>query len=171
MNTKSLLILGSGRHGQIVAEAADLGGEFRVLGFADDDPLKVGRKFGPWETLGGWRDVAADAYIVAVGKNGDRERLFKLLQEAGKNIATVVSPHAVVSNQAEIGAGSVILAGAVVQMGAKIGRNCILNAGAVVDHDAVLEDHCHVAPNATVLSYGRVLSGEILPAGSVRARV
>lgn len=164
---KSLLIIGCGGHGRIVAEAAR---DFRVVGFADDDPHKVGTTVDGWTVLGAWPDVAADTCVVAIGNNAARRAVFEKLMLARRATAVVIAPGAMVSRRAKVGPGSVILSGCVVQAGAVIGANVLLNAGALVDHDAVVDDHAHVGLNSVVSSFARVGNGEWLPSGAVRAR-
>lgn len=167
---KRIIIVGSGAHGRIVAETITLVGGFEVMGFCDDDPAKHGRTIDQWKVLGAWRDTHADGYVVAVGDNAARQRIFEDLLVEWLEVITVLHPRAFVSPAAQVGAGTVVLAGAVISAGAQVGRNVIINIGGLVDHDAVVGDHSHIAPNATVASLGRVAAGEILPPGAVRLR-
>lgn len=165
---ETVLILGGGQHGQIVAETIAHAGKFTVAGFADDDPAKVGTLVCGLPVLGAWRDRGEQNCFTAIGHNETRRRICDELVRQGRRLVTVISPSAHVSPRATIGAGSVVLAGAVVQAGAVVGCGVIVNAGAVVDHDAVVGDFAHVGVNATVASYGRVASGEWLAPGGVR---
>jgi acetyltransferase EpsM len=166
----SLLTIGGGAHGRIVAETAAEGSQYNVIGFAYADAAKHGITIGSWRVLGNWRSILADAYFVSIGVNAVRKAVFEQLLVADRSVATIVSPHAFVSDAAELGAGTVVLAGAVVQAGAKVGRNVIINAGAVVDHDTVIGDHAHVGPNVTVASFAQVAQEEVVPPGAVRCR-
>ncbi|MCP5523502.1 MAG: DegT/DnrJ/EryC1/StrS family aminotransferase [Verrucomicrobiales bacterium] len=167
---KSLLVVGAGRHGRVVAETAVSTKLYEVTGFADDEPASHGQALGRWKILGHWRETAADEYIVGIGSNATRRRVFEELVRSCKQVATVVSDRASVSDSAQLGRGTVVLAGAVVQSGATIGENVIINAGAVVDHDAVIGAHAHVGPHSTVGSYARILPGETVPAAASRLR-
>lgn len=165
---KSLIVIGCGAHGRIVAEAA--AASHRVLGFADDNAARHATRVDDWPVLGAWVELEADEFIVAIGDNAARARLFSAVRASGRMMAKVVAPGAWVSKRAELGAGTVVLAGAVVQAGARVGVNVLLNAGCVVDHDAVIGDHAHVAPGAVVASFGVVAPSEWLRAGEVRMR-
>lgn len=165
---KSLIVIGCGGHGRIVAEAA--AATFRVRGFADDNAARHGARVDGLRVLGAWQKLDADAFVVAVGDNAARRRVFEAVRAAGHSLATVVAPGACVSARAGLGAGTVALAGVVVQAGAVVGANVVLNAGAVVDHDAEVGDHAHVGLRAVVVSFGRVAAGEWLPPGGVRGK-
>ena len=165
-----VLIIGCGRHGRIVAEAIAHRGEFRVVGFADDDPAKRGTVIDGVPVLGPWRQCDGPLWFVAIGHNAARRRIFTELVHAGRPVITVISPAAYVSSHARIGAGSVVLAGAVIQAGATLGQNVLVNAGAVVDHDAAVGDHAHLGLHSTVESFANVAAGEWLAPGAVRLK-
>jgi len=166
-----LVIIGAGAHGRIVAETAARTGQFQILGFADDNPAMLGVHIGKWRVLGPWSEIPAEAYIIAIGNNAARQATYEKLQTAGKLLATIVSSQACVSDDAVLGAGSVVLPGAVVQSGARIGLNAIINAGAVVDHDAVIGDYAHVGANATVSCFGVVAACEFLFHAALRSQI
>jgi len=165
---KSLLIFGTGGHGRIVAETATGSGNFRVKGFADDDPKKHGLVIDDLTVFNDWRNLDVEEWIVAIGKNEVRKRVFEELVASGKKLGSVISMQAFVSIRASVGEGTVVLPGAVIQAGARIGNNVIINSGAVVDHDAIVHDHAHVGPNSTVASFGIVSSCEVVSAGTCR---
>lgn len=168
---ETVLILGCGRHGRIVAETIAHAGKFTVVGFADDDPAKTGTRIDGIPVLGPWRQSAASVCLVAIGHNETRRRICQEVVRAGRRLLTVISPHAYVSPHATIGAGSVVLAGAVIQAGATLGVGVLANAGAVVDHDAEVGDYVHLGLNATVESFAKVASGEWLAPGTVRLKM
>ena len=87
-----LLIIGSGSHGRIVAEAATQSGMFRVIGFADDDPRRTGLIIDGCPVLGPWSSVKADAYVVAIGRNEIRRQIFEQLRIAAMPRAVIISP-------------------------------------------------------------------------------
>ena len=167
---KRVVIVGSGAHGRIVAETIGLLEGLKIAAFGDDDPAKANRRVGGWQVHQDWRAIKADAYVVAIGINTARKRVFTELCESGKELATIVHPRAFVSPEATIEAGTVVLANSVISLGARIGRNVIINVGGVVDHDAEVMDHAHVGQNATIASFGRVDPLEHVLPGTVRLR-
>ena len=158
-----LLVVGAGGHGRSVAEAAELSGQFEVVGFLDD-ALPVGKSvlnvavLGPMDSTSHHRAVA-DQTIVAIGNNAVREKLMHQLAAAGFVHATVIHPRAIVSPSAVLSEGSAVMAGAIVGTEARLGLGSIMNCGAVVDHHAIVEDFGHLGVNAsmaggTVLGHG-----------------
>lgn len=185
-----LLVVGAGGHGRSVAEAAELSGQFDLVGFLDDS-LPAGETvldltvLGPVTSMAQHMAVAAQA-IVAIGNNAVREKLMQQLTEAGFERATVVHPRAFVSPSAVLGKGSAVMAGAILGTQARLGVGSIVNCGAVVDHHATVEDFGHLGVNASMaggtvlgrgawmqagsaLGYGvKVGAGDVLLPGSAR---
>ena len=148
MNSK-VIVIGAGGHGRVVADIVRAAGD-AFLGFLDDDPDKL--CLGPVADCELYRDTAA--FVLAIGDPDIRERLSRI----GLPWHTAVHPTAVISPEAEIGAGTVVMANAVVNNGARLGKHCIVNTGAVVEHDCVLGDFVHISPHATLC--GTVSVGE-----------
>lgn len=190
MNKTRLLVVGAGGHGRSLAEAAELTGQFTVVGFLDDT-LPAGETvlgvpvLGPVASMAQHR-AAADQAMVAIGNNAVREKLMLQLAAVGFEWATVVHPRAIVSPSVVLGAGSAVMAGAIVGTEARLGVGAIVNCGAVVDHHATVEDFGHLGVNASMaggtvlgrgawmqagsaLGYGvKVAAGEVLLPGTGR---
>jgi sugar O-acyltransferase (sialic acid O-acetyltransferase NeuD family) len=185
-----LLVVGAGGHGCSVAEAAELSGQFEVVGFLDD-LLPAGEivlgvpLLGPVASIAQYR-ARVDQVIVAIGNNAVREKLMLQLVAVDFNLATVLHPRAIVSPSAVLGVGSVVMAGAIVGTEARLGVGSIVNCGAVVDHHATVEDFGHLGVSASMaggtvlgrgawmqagsaLGYGvEVVAGEVLLPGTGR---
>lgn len=150
----SLLIIGAGGHGKVVADAALETGLWDEIIFLDDAwPEK--RKNGSWDIHGkvdfleGWLK-RCDSAVIAIGNNHLRVKLQSKLSEAGFKIATIIHPAASVSRFARIGAGTVVFANAVINADAEVGETVIINTAATIDHDCRLGNGVHVAPGANL---------------------
>lgn len=158
-----LLIWGAGGHAKVVADVARASG-WVIRGFLDDTPARTGELFygsslvGSSSVLFHAEAERAVAVFVAIGCNAIRARCVIAAQEAGYSVPVLIHPSAVVSETAEIGAGTVVMAGSVVQADTRIGRGGIINTGASVDHDGHLGEFVHVAPGARLT--GEVVVGD-----------
>ena len=144
----NLLILGAGSHGQEVREIAESLHLFQKIDFLDDDTNKL-------EAIGAWEDFEElkDSYnlaIVAVGNEHTRKLWFAKLANAYYIIPTLVHPSAIVSQNATLGAGSVICARATISSGAKIGPGCIISAGVTIGRDMEIADWTHMEVSGIV---------------------
>lgn len=161
---KTLLILGAGGHGEVVAETAQASG-FSKIAFLDDNSPKA---IGAIRDLADFRDRFSYAF-VSIGNPVLREALLSRLEEAGYQIPVLVSPAAYVSPSAKLGKGSIAEPGAIVSSNASVGIGCILSVGAIIDHNAVIEDFCHVNAGAIVKAGGKLPRSTKLDAGQVAA--
>lgn len=149
--TGTLLVLGGGGHGRVVADAALAGGYSKVALLDDGFPER--RVSGPFEIIGaiaGLAELRAGwaTAIVAIGDNRVRFGLFQKLREVGFRTPPVIHPASVVSAHAHVGEGAFLAAGVVVNIGARIGAAAILNTGSSVDHDCEIGQAVHVSPGA-----------------------
>src|SRR5690606_13232213 len=138
----TLLVIGAGGHGAVVADAALSSERWRSLSFVDD--VAKGSFLG-FDIIGAINDLEKLASkhvraVVAIGDNRKRLQLVQRCRAAGDELPPVVHPPAVVSRFATVGVGTVLLAQSVVCAGASIGEACIVNTGATVDHDCELAD-------------------------------
>jgi sugar O-acyltransferase (sialic acid O-acetyltransferase NeuD family) len=175
---RRIVLLGAGGHAKVVIDAVRTGmrvglASDTVVACLDDDTSKHGTEVlgvpivGPLSSAG---RVDADGVFVAIGSAGDarhRARVFDAAMASGLDLATVMHPAAMVSVEAEVAAGSAVLAGAVVQAGAHIGLNAIVNTGAIVEHDTRIGAHTHVSPRAVVLGNADVGEACHIGAGAV----
>jgi UDP-perosamine 4-acetyltransferase len=167
----SVIVIGAGGHGRVVADAARAAG-FRVLGFTDANPQLHGERIDQIAVLGD--DAALSGFdrrevqllngIGSVRVPRARRVIHERLRDAGWTLASVVHPRATVAESVVLGDGVQIMAGAVVQAGAQLGAGALINTGAIVDHDCAVGAHSHVAPRA-VLS-GNVTLGESCHVGT-----
>lgn len=155
--SKTLLIVGAGGHGHVVAETA-IACDYTPYFFDDNSPEAVGT-ISQLEQL----SPQFDAVFVAIG-NCEKRRA---LMEQVESCPTLIHPAAYVSPSSSIGTGSVVLPGAVVHTGVRIGKGCIISAGSIVDHNAVIGDYCHIDAGAICKSGSKVESMKKIDSGNV----
>lgn len=160
-HSRSLLILGAGGHGCVVAELARACGYSRI-DFADDrSPLAVG-SLDELPSLA----LRYSAAAVSIGNLPLRRDLLDRLENLSMPIPALVHPSSTVSPSARIGPGVLVLPGAVVHTNAVVGKGAIVSAGAVVDHDADVGPCAHVDAGAVVAARAVVPALAHLPAGT-----
>lgn len=149
----SLLILGAGGHGKVVAEAAMLTRQWDRIAFVDNnnslDNVMGVPVIGDFDTYADHIQNYSHA-IVALGNNISRLFWLDKLEKAGFEIPVIIHPSSVISSFCEIESGSVVLAGVVVNANTKIAKGCILNTSCTIDHDCQLEKGVHISPGVNV---------------------
>lgn len=154
---KKLVIIGASGHGKVIADMAKKSGYQDII-FLDDNPDV--KNCGGYPVLGDSSMMAKvdGDYIVGIGNAKVRKMIQERIIEAGRNIATIIHPSAIIGENVSIGVGTVIMAGAVVNPGVSIGNGCIINTCASVDHDCILQDYVHISVGVHLA--GTVLVGE-----------
>ncbi|MEG0661953.1 MAG: acetyltransferase, partial [Anaerovoracaceae bacterium] len=127
---KSVVILGAGGHGKVIADIVLKNGD-KVIGFLDDQQKEKSLLGMP--ILGKVSKISEFPkdieFILAIGSNETR----KFLAEKYRvKWYTGVHPSAQIGLGAIVGEGTVIMANAVINPAAIIGKHCIINTGAVV---------------------------------------
>jgi len=135
---KMVIIIGASGHGKVIADIVRANGD-EVLGFLDDDESK-----GTLGRVCDWCKYTNAEFVIGIGNAEIRERISKL----SCKWYTAIHPSAVISPEAEIGDGTVVMANVVINSGAIIGKHCIVNSGAIVEHDNRLSDFVHVSVGA-----------------------
>ncbi len=168
MNRSPLVVFGAGGHGKVVVDAAQAAGIHIDL-VVDDHPaspqllgVQLVSSRDPY-----WLGLKQFRFVVAVGDNLTRARLFAALQDRGGRPLNVVHPRSVLAPSVRLGLGVMICAGVVVNVDARIGDNCIVNTSASVDHDCVVEDHVHLCPGVRLAGMVRIGQGSMLGTGAV----
>ena len=160
---KEIILFGGGGHCKSVIDVIEQEAKYKIAGIIDKKEL-IGSEVLGYKVIGCDDDLNMlkenFAYaLVTVGhvkSNVPRVKLFKLLQELGFELPTIISPLAYVSKHAHIDEGSIVMHHALVNSNAKVGKNCIINSKALIEHDATIEDNCHIA-TASVINGGIVV--------------
>lgn len=157
MNKDRIILVGGGGHCKSCLDVIYRADMFEVEGIVDVKE-KLGEKVLDSKIIACDDDIPSlikpgVSFLVTIGfihSCETRIRIYENLITLGANIATVVSPYAVVSKYSKIGKGTIVMHHSVVNADAEIGRNCIINSKALIEHDAVIGDHCHISTGAII---------------------
>lgn len=164
MSEAAFIVLGGGGHARVVIHCLQALGR-RVDGYTAPRDLGVQRGIAylgnDQELLQKGPDVISSAIgsemstVIALGVGkvaveSPRLALMESFRTVAFRFPSIVATFAVVHDDVELGAGSMVFDGAVVVTGTRVGRACIINSNATVDHDCELGDDVHIAPGATL---------------------
>ena len=148
---KNVIIVGAGGHSQVIKEIIEQNND-TVLGYLDD--CKTGN-----DILGKTNDIikfyeqnSRIEFFIAIGNNEIRNKIYK-----SNNVKyyTAIHTKSIISPNAKIGEGSLIMAGAVINTDSEIGCNCIINTNCIVEHNCKINDGAH-------LSYGAIIGADCI---------
>jgi len=163
-----IIIVGAGGHAKVCIELLQAMGETILccVGASDSGTTCLGLPVLHGDHhLARLREEGHTRVFVALGPNRLRARLGQHVRDLGYELVNAISPAAVISPSARIGAGVAIMAGAVINAEASIGDLAIINTGATVDHDCVIGATVHLAPQCTLAGNISVGTGTFLGVG------
>lgn len=161
MLDNKIILIGYSGHGKVVADVA-LENGFNIIGYAEprmmeNNPFNL--KYVGYEmedTFVGWKLDAN--FLIGIGDNIIREKVFNTLINKGKGVLTLKSTTSIISKYSTIGNGTFISNNVTINSSSKIGMNVILNTGCIVEHECNIENSVHIAPGAVLT--GNVTIGE-----------
>ena len=152
-------------------EALDcLGSAFRLIGFVDDSPEKLGRTLHghevfPRAALTDWPDALVLAVPGSPTSFRVRGGLIEGLALDPARFARVVHPSARVSPLASLGRNVLVMAGVVITSNAVIGDHVCILPNTVIHHDVRIGDWTLIGSNATLAGSVTVGPGCYLGSG------
>ena len=156
-------IIGASGHGKVVADIARKNG-YKEIVFLDDD-VSI-HECGGYPVIGKSSEAGTiDAgVIIGIGNADIRKRIQESIPH--EKLVTLIHPDAVIAEDVEIGAGTVVMAGAVINPGVGIGKGCIINTCSSVDHDCDVGDYVHIAVGSHLCGTVSVGDGTWIGAGA-----
>lgn len=160
---RKIVIIGDSGHAKVIRDIVDVSDEMEVIAMLDDKYSEAfvdkGLLKGPTADLPSLIEMDPHlGVVIGIGSNQVRKNIVVKLDFALTNYVSLIHPTAVVSPNARILEGTVVMPGAIINADAQIGKHAIVNSGSVVEHDCVVGDYAHVSPLAVLT--GGVCIGE-----------
>jgi sugar O-acyltransferase (sialic acid O-acetyltransferase NeuD family) len=157
--SKEAVIFGYSGHAYVVLEIL-MSIDYHLVGYSDNelkenDPFKLqylGSDSTVFEKLEGY------SAFLGIGNNYTRAKLFKKLVNNKINCPSAVHEKSFVSQFADIGNGTTVMAGVVINALAQIGNAVICNSSCVIEHECKIGNYAHIGPGAVLA--GNVTVGE-----------
>ena len=169
---RRLHIIGAGGHArevyQLVADINSTGQQWEVIGFViEEGYVGTSTLYGVPVLVGidALRKHADTWVTVAIGSSAVRARLVRSIRdESHCEFATLIHPHALISERARIGEGTQIFPGCIVSTDVTIGDHVIVNSHGNVSHDSIVGDYATLGPRVTLCGRVRIGAGAELGA-------
>lgn len=163
---KDLIIIGAAQDGRIAAELVeDIGKEWNLLGFLDDDPAKQGIEMNGFPVLGKITDAVKYRncyFVIMLGSPKNyftKKRILTKLGIAMENYATLIHPNASVSRYTDIGKGTVIMSEVAIMPNCKIGNHVWILPQVYIGNDTEIGDYTIMTESVTHAGEGVVKEG------------
>lgn len=160
MDAKGIIIGGGGHAGVLLELLLEQG--LAVIGYTNcvEDDAEI-FNYSPDEIF-----LVNGVGSVNFSSLANRRDIFEKFRARGYKFPSIISKHAVVSNNAKICDGVQVMRSSTVQSRAKIGENSLINTGAIVEHDCEIGAHVHIASGAVVCGSVSIGNGTHVGAGS-----
>ena len=155
-----IAIIGAGATARVVADIILESHTFRIAGFVgspgDEKTFADGRVYhdipflGDHSVLPKLNEIDVVGFIVAIGDDFIREKVYYEALQAELSPVNAISPRAAINADIIIGAGTAISPGVTIGSGVNIGNNVIIFPGAVIGADVNIGDHCCLKAGAIV---------------------
>jgi acetyltransferase EpsM len=170
VSDKKIILVGYSGHGLVVADTA-LENNLNLIGYTEKsvnevNPFKL-EYLGDESSLDfkGWDlDVA---FILGIGDNILREKIYKHILKNGKKVISLINSTSFISSFASIGEGVFINRNVTINAFATIGNNVILNSGCIIEHECKINENVHVAPGVVLAGNVIVGAGTFIGANAV----
>lgn len=153
---KKIILIGAGGHGLVAADIAKLNGYEEIM-FLDDN-LTKSYNYPIIDTIKHINKYSDYDFFVSIGNNQLREKLLSFLDDNMFNVVTLIHPSAIISDNVDIGIGSILMAGVIINCKTIIGKGVILNTGTTIDHENNISNYVHLSPGCH--TSGQVTIGE-----------
>ena len=169
MNTRPIIIAGSGGHAVSVADLAISVG-FSPVMFVDANSNRTELHGIPIRPdFGSLSKDTSHSCALAIGDNYQRLKVFETIKAShpGLDFPALIHKDTSVGSWSEIEKGSLIFPGSRIGANCRIGQFAIVNTSASLDHDSTLEEFSSLAPGVTTGGKVRIGSFSAVGLGAV----
>lgn len=156
-------IYGASGHAKVIIDIAKSKDILIDSIFDDNKDLKEISGFKVKHTISS--EALKNKFIIAIGNNTIRKKV--VLDFEGEIHPALIHESAVISSNAVVGKGTVIMSNASVNSDSTIGEHCIVNTGSSVEHDCILGNFVHISPNAALAGGVEIGEGTHVGIGAV----
>jgi sugar O-acyltransferase (sialic acid O-acetyltransferase NeuD family) len=149
-----IYLYGASGHAKVIIEIFELR-RLKIFGLIDDNHQIKSFLNYPVQNDASILAHNESELIISIGDNATRK---KIAEKLAVKFTKAIHVFANISQRAEIGDGTVIMAGAIINSLVRIGKHVIINTNSSIDHDCVIGDYAHISPNAALA--GNVVVGE-----------
>lgn len=161
MFDKKVILIGYSGHGYVVADIA-IENQLDLIGYTEKNEFVINpfqlKYLGDEQQDIFFSNYESTEFIIGIGDNYIREKIFNLIKDQGKTIRNLISSSALISSSVKMGEGIFVNRNVTINALATIGNNVLLNTACIIEHECVICDSVHVAPGAVLA--GNVFVGE-----------
>lgn len=156
-----VILIGYSGHAYVVVDIA-IENQYKIIGYAEksmvqNDPFNLVYA-GYEKELNFFENKEDVGFLIGIGDNYIRERIYNLITSKNADIKTLISNTASISQSAKVNKGTFINKNVSINALAIVGSNVILNTACIIEHECEISDSVHIGPGAVLA--GNVFVGE-----------
>lgn len=162
---EKLLIIGAGSVGGFIANNLELfKDKYEIIGFLDDDPLKIGKKFFGYPVLGSTDRLKQYENIkinlaIGIAFPKIKKAIISKVNQAKFYFPSFVSKNAWHSKNVKIGNGVIIYPGVSINYNSVVEDFVVINMNCAIGHDCLISKYSALAPGSNLAGHTRLLEG------------
>ena len=173
MDSKKVIVVGTGGHAKVVIDILQLMGIYEIIGVTSVS-MKKGLPFCGYPVIGEDSDIKSynrKEFCIAMGlggftNNNLRTKVYNYFKELGFHFCNVIHPSVVFSSSSIIGEASVLFPGVVINTDVTIGNNTIIATGSTIDHETRIGNNVLVSAGVTIGAYVNIEDNCVIALGA-----
>ena len=164
-------MIGAGGHAKSCLEVIRENKNFKVAGYISSlqSKIKIIKYLGQEKDLLKIRKKYKNVHL-AIGFIKDYKHRLRLINKINKlkfHFPKIISKNSLISKNAKIGNGTIIMNFCIVNYDAQVGDNTIINNRALIEHDVVIGSNCHISTSVTVNGNCKIGDNTFIGSGTV----
>ena len=156
--------------------------KFKILGFVDNDPQKIGTNFYGFKVLGDFEEIKKfnknDIYLIntIASKTCIRKDVTTYFINLGYKFANIIHPN-VNLKYVSMGIGNLVYENALIHPFVRIGDHCVLSSNSGIAHETSIGNYVFVGPSSYICGKVKIsdevyvgVGAKILPNLSIGSR-
>lgn len=174
MVLKKIFIFGAGEGSQeivkvIIDDINMVKPTWKILGFIDNDPKKVGTEILGYPVLDQSFGADSDeAFGICGTMNCELRRKITEdeIEKKGFHLASLVHPSVIKPDDFESEPGLIMYPGVKTSYGAKLGKGVFINYNSMLGHHVSIDDYTFIAPSVTINAHCSVGKSSVIGSGA-----
>lgn len=154
---QKIIIIGAGPHAEVTIDIIEEEGKYEIVGIIDSK-RELGSRFNKYKIIGRQENLIeicnelnTISGLVCIGDNWSRMKVVNYIYSklSNFNFITTIHPKAVISKNAQIGKGNVIMPGVIINTKAVVGDFCIINTNSSLEHYCNMSNYSSLSAGVT----------------------
>ena len=163
-----VVIIGAGSTSEVVSEIILNNRDYTLVGIigsneeAEEFKNSSNKKVNSIPFLGGRTmlkelpSLGINSFIVAIGDNYIREKIYYESLSSGLKPINAISRNTIIDKDVSIGSGSIIKSGTIISKNSFIGDNCLIDNGVIIETNCNVLNNCNIHSGAVIGSNSQI---------------